>query len=509
MNAPLSRWRIEGQLMTKTMLRIGSGDVDLRPELRDDEKADPVQVNAVLLDHAGKPYLPGSSLKGVLRGWLNRSGCNAKVLAALMGSGEQGDADARGGCIEVEDAFLAADRQLPEHTMWQSPARHTGVRAGIARDVDTLTVLEDRLFHDEYVPPGSAFELHMIVDTDDPTLIEWLLAALAAFATDPQMRIGADTGKGCGRIEWTKKGVAQFGRDQVASWLTRLRTATVGPVERWDREPGHAPAITARIPAAADPRWKAVDLALQFDSPFLVNHPEAAIRKKRKTGKEAKDDTSTNFNPRRLVNGHVYLPGASLKGALRAQAERILRTLDVHACDRRNPCPPRRDPGDEDRLCHACRVFGAAGWGSLVRCDDLLARARKDHVQGFVAIDRFTGGVAGSAKFNATADECPTLAGKLWLDTERLKPWPWARGLLLLTLRDLLEGDIALGFGRSKGFGALLPSGDTGLLEGIAGCIPTSAPDGADWTHKASLLVQAFRDEINRPRPAPETAPGT
>ena len=78
--------------------------------------------------------------------------------------------------------------------------------------------------------------------------------------------------------------------------------------------------------------------------------------------------------------------------------------------------------------------------------------------QEFVAIDRFTGGGAPQLKFNATSRYQPILKGQLSIDLARLAyadAGGWAIALLVLVLRDLVEGDIRLGFGSAKGFGAL------------------------------------------------------
>ena len=87
--------------------------------------------------------------------------------------------------------------------------------------------------------------------------------------------------------------------------------------------------------------------------------------------------------------------------------------------------------------------------------------------QEFVAIDRFTGGVADKLKFNAEGAYRPMLRGTLSLNLARVsrshQPQqdnaymhtdPWTIGLMALVIRDLIEGDIPLGFGASKGYGA-------------------------------------------------------
>ena len=76
--------------------------------------------------------------------------------------------------------------------------------------------------------------------------------------------------------------------------------------------------------------------------------------------------------------------------------------------------------------------------------------APAEHHQEFVAIDRFTGGAADGAKFDAVLAGITTLAGTLTIDLARLKKVDdqfRSLGLLALVLRDLSEGDIVLGSG--------------------------------------------------------------
>lgn len=159
----------------------------------------------------------------------------------------------------------------------------------------------------------------------------------------------------------------------------------------------------------------------------------------------------------------MVLTAKSLHGALRAQAERIVRTLDrgdipKKACyidSRDAACSPITRAGQVKNLCWTCRLFGGNGWRSPLTISNFspVAHGEGEAVdQEFVAIDRFTGGAAEGKKFNARYCFGPTLAGQLKIDLSRIE----ARhaGLLILTLRDLIEGDIPLGFGRSKGFGA-------------------------------------------------------
>ena len=75
------------------------------------------------------------------------------------------------------------------------------------------------------------------------------------------------------------------------------------------------------------------------------------------------------------VGGQVAMPASSLKGMVRSVAEAI-----SHSCVRvtrapRNQLPPgAAECRDKEKLCPACRLFGALGYQGLVRFSDAVLR---------------------------------------------------------------------------------------------------------------------------------------
>lgn len=191
----------------------------------------------------------------------------------------------------------------------------------------------------------------------------------------------------------------------------------------------------------------------------------------------------------------VYLPGPSLKGVIRAQCERICRSLDGPerydmARKRRsvddfippladNPLLEKRDDyreyrrgGDDSRFSSSVyfdklkspdtaliyrhssfisQIFGHTSLAGRVRFADAYSDdVQLDHLEerNGVAIDRIYGSVA-VGPFNYE-----TLIGGRFKTTINFKNITLAQlGLLGLALRDLAEGRIAIGFGKSRGLG--------------------------------------------------------
>jgi len=201
-----------------------------------------------------------------------------------------------------------------------------------------------------------------------------------------------------------------------------------------------------------------------------------------KSGREAgADPTLLDMNFVRIHHGQlgetVYLPGSSLKGTIRSYCEKIARTVvpgDDHFCcnplDGKESCGARvqdenkrREKAKEPlltsaevyrRLCTACKLFGHTVMASHLQIADAYpAQAINDPTSGTgqrdgVAIDRISGAVA-VGPFNLEVVTRGEFSSHLYLKNFQL----WQVGLLALALRDLKEGRVPIGFGKSRGLG--------------------------------------------------------
>ncbi len=189
-----------------------------------------------------------------------------------------------------------------------------------------------------------------------------------------------------------------------------------------------------------------------------------------KSGQEGADPTKPNmeFVETYHQGGRsIYLPGSSLKGAIRAHAERIVRTVgESHRP--KDPAvlwasnPLNHDEYEYlDSVSDSCdiyrlssftdQMFGNTAIASRVRIQDAYpadAKQLKIEERNGVAIDRVFGSVA-VGPFNYQVCTAGEFATKIHLKNFSLAQL----GLIGLVLRDLNEGWFGLGFAKSRGMG--------------------------------------------------------
>ena len=159
----------------------------------------------------------------------------------------------------------------------------------------------------------------------------------------------------------------------------------------------------------------------------------------------------------------IYLPGSSLKGAIRAHAERIVRTVGSDRPDQSciwandstaqdNQHLKNRSGGAEVYRASSFteQMFGNTSLASRIRIEDAYSTtATVIEERNGVAIDRVLGSATSPALFNYQVCTSGKFATRIHLRNFSLAQL----GLIGLVLRDLNEGWFAIGFGKSRGLG--------------------------------------------------------
>ncbi len=235
---------IQAHLVFDTAWRIGSG-----------KEGETLSDLGVLLDVAGRPVLPGSSLKGRLRSTCESVAHALNLTACML------DHEATGcNCVSdvkyyhrVREEYRSACRSglqqrlrwINQHTcavckLFGSPvmagrlrvgdgklqdwADLVQVRDGVVIDRDSQAAVNVLKYDYEVVPPGARFEIQ--IDLDNPTDADQALVGAALFEWHAGSTVGGFTSRGLGRFHLeniTLRGVDLSDPKQRVRFLTRTR----------------------------------------------------------------------------------------------------------------------------------------------------------------------------------------------------------------------------------------------------------------------------------------------
>lgn len=217
-----NRYHLQGYLEALTAIHIGTGSnaASLDPRLADN--------GVVRLSRDQRPYLPGSSLKGVCRAWLARvlrgqglavcqRECPGAVWEALCPVCQLFGTQGFGGRLFFADA--------PAET-WTHHST-TEIRTGVSVDLDSGRAIPGRLFTIEVVPAGHRFRMEVYaenVDDGDRHHLDMLRQALS----EGMIAIGGGSTRGLGRMrlvdvrEWMDT-VQTLGRLLAPAGVSRAR----------------------------------------------------------------------------------------------------------------------------------------------------------------------------------------------------------------------------------------------------------------------------------------------
>jgi CRISPR-associated RAMP protein (TIGR02581 family) len=244
-----------------------------------------------------------------------------------------------------------------------------------------------------------------------------------------------------------------------------------------------------------------IDLTISPCGPMLI-----------KSGKEGADPTKPDmeFVETYHQGGRsIYLPGSSLKGAIRAHAERIVRTVGSDSRPKNGEGIWANDPLNDKHeylgksstaiykdSCFTDQMFGSTEIASRVRIEDAYPVDRtqiKTEERNGVAIDRVFGSVA-VGPFNYQVCTAGEFRTKIHLKNFTLAQL----GLIGLVLRDLNDGWFGLGFAKSRGMGLVKVTLNSAVVQypgcqlGTDDCISKIGKRHESWESTALLGAGEF-----------------
>ncbi|MCD8340863.1 MAG: RAMP superfamily CRISPR-associated protein [Clostridiales bacterium] len=384
------RYKVEATCQTP--LRTGGADGD---------------TELVLTDSDGRPIIQGSSLAGAMRAWVQQTHGTA-MAEALFGTQKRA-----GHLIVSEGAF---DKEFVQ-----------SVRPRLKIDPKTGSAAEGQKFDLAQINAGASFHFTLTwlgqgYNKAERKALEETLAALHGGA----IRLGGQKSNGFGKVELEVK-TQTYDMNQEKNrmdWLLERPHWKPLPLPSCTEQP----LVTFTLTGTAD-SILVKSAAVEYDK---ENHSVTRNLREREhplppdsTDKKEKED-----------EGIPILPGSSVKGAVRAQAERIAQRTGreelVEELFGRGPL--ETDNGKAGRL----------------RFEDVKLDTAHPQRITRIHINRFTGGVIRAGTFT----EEP-LSSKVTLTITAPADCPKGCALLLYALRDLGLGLYNLGSGGAIGRGYL------------------------------------------------------
>jgi len=406
----LERILIEADLRLLSPAHMGNGDVD---ELLDA----PIARDTV----SGKPLLSGASLAGALRAALARSNADAAKAAKALFGETNNDAT-------VDSALYVYD------AIGDSAA--TELRDGVKLDSKTRTAANKTKFDLELAQTGTLFKLRFELAVSDQDQCD-LRLALAETLTALERS----------EIELGKRKTRGFGKCVAENWrVRRCDMRTPQGILNWLNDTA-SQATPGNIASALG--FEALPVKADLHATLIaVFALDGSLLIRSESGDANAPDMQHLHSPSQ--NGYrPILSGSSLAGALRARANRIFNTLHPQLKQENNE---NSEPEFVNQL------FGASKpplkISRLRVAETVIEHADTGRVQNRVSIDRFTGGARNSALFSQMP-AWGTAETQIKIILTISQPTDADIGLLLLLLRDLWLGDLALGGEQSVGRGRL------------------------------------------------------
>lgn len=470
----------EGELVLDAPLLIGSGG---GAEGEDDKDIH------VLRNKEGIPYIPGTSLAGVLRAFVEAD--DPKAGALIFGTPQDSHSKA---ALELQSAISIYDVKL-------SNAK-TIVRDGVSIDGATGVAVEHHKFDYEAIDSGAHGILQIEITlrgihADEQEHLAVVLERLRDRLLGG-FYLGAHTTKGFGKAHVNNLTVDQYDFQQpkdVLAWLYPERKEA-SCHEQYEGN------TEQRVYAAED---------FVVDADFALAH-SLIIRDYDKETRDAQSsgDTTISAVMKTDSKGRYIIPGTSLKGVLRHRSAYILQQLgkailpdEAWSLGKEEPLVEyTMGPSPETMKLHPNEAKRRSRFlvDVAVITQGVIAKEQSRN-----RIDRFTGGTIDTALFTTKPiwqkkREEPVV--RLHFGVKGAKDWE--AGLALLLLKDLWLGRTAVGGEKSIGRGTLKGVRATISYQGKKWEISNGKSVGAENAEALQQFVTALAKKVKKVEEAAE-----
>lgn len=351
----------------------------------------------VLVDSEGRPFIPGTTIAGVCRHYLENQGEN---VGELFGSDKDEKSDSK---IIFYEAFPKSETVI-------------GQRDGVEINLDTETANDGALFNYEIVGEGSKFDLRIELNDDENNNGKEYIKKIVNGFNNGFIRIGFKTNRGFGRVR-----------------LDQCKLAEITDINElinfsWDK-------VTEDFEANddSDSKYETRSYNLTLKS-FLMISDNSTL--------EEKDGKLINAAQLENTSEKPVIPGTVWSGIFRHYCYKVL--LEIYK---------DQDHSQEIAKKKAEEIFGNTENASKIIFDESVISGKPMCITRN-AIDRFTGGVCYKKLFtNRPVFGGTTTLNVIIKNTLRSEMKNLALNLLDLFINEINDGFVNIGSMGSVGGG--------------------------------------------------------
>lgn len=469
MAASKGKYVLKGHVENITPLHIGSGN---------DDRSD----MDIVKNSDGIPFIPATAFTGVLLHSL-RPSLPSEIIKKeewkrFWGNTDKKEQKEKGRGTGYESRFRCSDLNIIDNT--SNPTSFAPViRDGVKIDNTRNMAADKSKFDYELLEPGLHFSLNAEFSfTDsDREFVEIMIRTIIWCLTEGDFFIGKMSNAGFGRIHLIPDTTTLYqfdfdsktndnAKDDALAWLYQ----DFSKKEKFSYE-------KLPPPYTIQPDIFRIYADFQLKHSLIVRSYSADPK-----APDAVHLTSGNKN---------VIPGTSLKGAIRARAERIANTIN----------PDRSEKLIQELFGSDIKQPEKRPKKGRVRIKEIVLPDYPSQNISRIRIDRFTGGVIDGGLFETKPvfSNDNSLNFTLEIAVADTKSDEVDReagfGILLLVLKDLWSGDLAVGGEKNVGRGVLKGVQATVCYNGEEMIIPEDI-NRMDYRHKTRL--EGFVKEFNK-----------
>lgn len=373
-------------------------------------------------DDDGVPYIPASSMYGVIRHYFFNNmyieSADREQIEYFWGSDKhKSNKDTKQSSFILQDMDAINNPKIV-------------VRDGVTIDNKRGVAEDKKKFDYEVVEPGANFAFNgevIIREGFSRTLFLKIITTIVRVLENRQVHIGSMTTKGFGRCRLAEYSVYEYcfnhGENKVRDVISWLKG-----IKREDQ----------LVRLDFNNTFPIINKDFSMDATFNI---KSSLIVKKNSGIPEESD-AINISS----NGKSIIPGTSIKGSLRARAVKIINTLGVDGYKLVNEFFGWKSQGEDDKEKRKSHLI----------VEEAYIKNAVQETQYRTRIDRFTGGGIKTGLFDSTPIWADKEDTQVTISVNIIDCKDWEAGLMMLLLKDLWLGDLAIGGEKNIGRGVLL-----------------------------------------------------